>query len=252
MSSLSLFVAVFFSLTAGESPGSPALDPRLSVHTLVREDIFAGLLDDDADRLATGEKKIEMLLQQRPAEKPALLVWKAGVLLYRAVRALEARQPAEFEEKYRRAIDLLAEAKKLGPNDLGVTAATAGIYSMMADRLPEKYRAAAWSTAYESYQLLWKKQAPFVQQLPTHLRGEMLAGLAQSAQRTGRTKELDEYLGKIQAVLPDTPYARVARQWKDDRNAASRVRMTCLTCHAPGRLAARQAALDRKPESKKD
>src|SRR5262249_17160440 len=163
----------------------PLSDRRLSVHTLVREDIFAGIRDGDMTRLANGEKNIEILLEQRPADKAGLLAWKAGAVLYRAVRALESDRKGEFDEKYNQAMDLLSQGKKLGPDDIGVTAATAGIYALMADRLPEKLRGTAWATAYESYQGLWKKQGRTVQNLPLHMRGELLGGLAESAQRTG-------------------------------------------------------------------
>jgi hypothetical protein len=218
----------------------------LSVHTRIREDVFAGILDDDLVRLAQGEKSIEILLERRPAEKPSLLAWKAGAILYRAVRAREANRTAEFEAKYRQALDLLAQAKQLGPDDLGVTAATAGLYAVLADRLPEKVRDAAWSAAYDNYQALWKKQARNIEKLPVHLRGELLGGLALSAQRTGRTQELAQSLDKIRAVLPDTKYARAAQRWKEDPKAARTTPITCLSCHAPGRLAARQAALEGK------
>jgi tetratricopeptide (TPR) repeat protein len=230
----------------GQTPEPPLRDKRLGIHTLVREDIFAGIRDGDMDRLVRGEKSIEFLLAERPKEKAGLLVWKAGTLMFRAVQALEAGRNQEFEKKYAQAIELLSQAKKLAPNDLGVAAATGGMYVLLADRLPEKLRGSAWSTAYQSYQALWKKQGPFIEQLPLHMRGELLAGLAQSAQRTGRDKELAEYLDKILAVAPESAYARVARQWKDDPKAVTDKRLTCLTCHAPGRLAARQAALGDK------
>ena len=83
-----------------------------------------------------------------------------------------------------------------------------------------------------------------------HMRGELLGGLAQSAQRTGRAKEVDEYLDKILAVAPDTSYARVAKRWKEDPAEATNQRITCLTCHAPGRLAARRAALGETNDSR--
>src|SRR5262249_22074458 len=161
-----------------------------------------------------------------------------GATMYRAVLAHENHRSDEFREKYRKALDLIAEAKKLGPNDFGVDAATGGAYVTFADRLPEERRAAAWSQAYECYRRLWKQQAGAVDKLPTHLRGELLGGLAQSAQRTGRTQETDEYVDKILKLLPDTPYEPVARQWKQDPGTAARTSVTCLSCHAPGRLAA--------------
>jgi hypothetical protein len=247
MRHLSLLPAAILCVAAaGQSPSPPLSDTRLSVHTLLREDIFAGILDDDMDRLARGEKNLEILLEKRPAEKPDLLVWKASTVLYRGVRALEANRTAEFDEKYEQAMALLAEAKKLGPRHPGVDAATAGIYAILADRLPENLRGAAWSKAYDSYRVLWKAQAGIVDKLPTHLRGELLGGLALSAQRTGRTQEMAEYLDKIAAVLPDTLYARAANRWKEDPKAAASTRITCLSCHAAGRLAARQAALEGK------
>jgi uncharacterized protein (TIGR03067 family) len=249
----SMLVLIPVSLWAGtQSPELPLGDTRLSVHTLVREDIFAGVLQDDMSRLVRGEKSIEILLKQRPAEKANLLVWKAGAVLYRGVRALEAHRTGEFEEKYTQAMDLLSQAKKLGPRDLGVDAATAGFYALMADRLPENLRGPAWSKAYDSYQALWKIQARSVLRLPAHMRGELLGGLAESAQRTGHAKELAEYLDQILKVAPDTAYARTAKKWKEDPTAASRTRLTCLSCHAPGRLAARKAALDRVSDAKED
>jgi hypothetical protein len=241
---LSLILIAAVCLTAGAQPPEPPLsDSRLSVHTLVREDVFAGVLDGDLDRLARGERSIEALLERRPADRPGLLAWKAGATLYRAVRAREAGRDKEFREKYAQAIELLALAGKLGPDDPGVAAATGGKYAVLADRLPDELRGRAWAAAYDAYQALWKAQAQGVEKLPLHLRGELLAGLAQSAQRTGRDRELAEYLDRILAVAPDTAYARAARQWKDNPAAAAGTHMTCLSCHAPGRLAARRAAL---------
>ena len=241
-----LLVAAVCLTTSAQSPEPPLSDTRLSVHTLIREDIFAGIRDGDMKRLEQGEKSIEILLEKRPAQKAGLLAWKAGALLYRAVRAFEANRVQEFEAKYGQAVKLLSQAKKLGPQDIGVAAATAGIYGVLADRLPEKLRSAAWTTAYESYQALWKKQARDVEKLPLHMRGELLGGLAQSAQRTGRTKEYSEYIDKLLAVAPDSAYAKMAKQWRDDPKAAAGSSMTCLTCHSPGRLAARKAALGEK------
>jgi hypothetical protein len=241
-----LLTAVVCLTAAAQSPGPPLNDKRLSVHTLVREDIFAGFLDDDLDRLARGERHIELLLQQRPAERPALLAWKAGALMYRAVKAREGGGTELFDKKYAQAIELLSQAAKLGKGDPGVTAVTAGVYAVLADRLPENLRGAAWSSAYESYQALWKQQGRGVEKLPVHLRGELLGGLAQSAQRTGRTQEVNEYLDRIIAVMPDTAYGREAQRWKQGGSGARGTPLTCLSCHAAGRLDARQAALQRK------
>jgi tetratricopeptide (TPR) repeat protein len=231
---------------SAQEKGPPLSDGRLSVNTLVREDIFAGFLEDDMDRFARGERSIDVLLERRPKDRPVLLTWKGGATLYRAVRAFEDGRLEEYREKHRQALDLFAEARKLGPDDSGVEAATGGSYVVFADRLPKEDRGAAWSRAYDAYQWLWQRQGDVVKDLPTHLRGELLAGLAQSAQRTGRSREAEEYVEKVLELLPDTPYEPIARRWKEEPEAAGRTSIACHTCHAPGRLAASRAALEKE------
>ncbi len=243
-----LFVAFVTVVAMAQTPQAPPplSDNRLSVNTLLREDIFAGFLTDDMTRFARGEKNLETLLVQRPDAKSTLLAWKAGVAYYRAVRAYENNQRDEFEKTYRQTLDLLTQARQANPQDGGVYAITGGVNVVFADRLPKEYRAAAWSQAYEAYQFLWKFQGGGVDKLPVHLRGELLGGLAMSAQRTGHTQELNEYLDKILAVLGGTPYEPVAKLWKKSPEAAAKGSITCLTCHDAGRLAARQTALSQQ------
>src|SRR5262249_35157728 len=151
-----------------------------------------GFMDDDMERFARGEKNIELLVKRRPNEKPVLLAWKAGATLYRAVRAIEEDRTDQFRAHYQDALALFSEARKLGPTDFGVAAATGGTFVVFADRLPPEYRGKAWAQAYNCYQELWKQQSRIVEKLPTHLRGELLGGLAQSAQRTGRKQQTAE------------------------------------------------------------
>lgn len=239
-------VALFVTVAMAQSPEPPLSDSRLTIHTLVREDIFAGFLTGDMERLARGERSIQTLLEKRPAAKAELLAWQAGAMLYRAVRAYEDNKSDEFQRHYKQALDLFAQANQISPKNGGVAAVTGGSYVTFGDRLPEEYRGAAWSQAYDSYQELWKQQGAMVDKLPVHLRGELLGGLAQSALRTGRVEEAAQYLDKIIAVLGDTPYEPIARKWKADPKSASDSSITCMTCHDQGRLNARLAALDKK------
>ena len=238
-------LVAFVTVVMAQSPEPPLSDSRLSIHTLVREDLFAGYLSDDLDRLSRGEKNVQLLLEKRPADKPSLLAWEGSATLYRAIRAYEGNRSDEFQQKYRRALDLFSQARQLDPQDGGVAAVTGGSYVLFADRLPKEDRAAAWSQAYDAYQLLWKQQSPAIDRLPVHLRGELLGGLAQSAQRIGHTDEMNLYLDKILTLLRDTPYEPVAKKWKADPTAAANTSITCMTCNEPGRLAARLATLNK-------
>ena len=241
-----IILAALVSAALAQSPEPPVKDSRLSIHTLLREDIFAGFLADDMDRFSRGEKNVQLLLEQRPQQKAELLAWKGGAALYRAVRAFENNEAEAYQRYYQSALESFSEARRLGPENGGVAAVMGGSYVLFADRLPMQHRAAAWSLTYDAYTLLWKQQGPFAERLPPHLKGEMLGGLAQSAQRTGHTEEMALALDKILAVLRDTPYESIAKKWKANPDAAAKTSLTCLTCHDAGRLAARIAEVNKQ------
>jgi tetratricopeptide (TPR) repeat protein len=229
-----------------QSPDPPLDNNLLTVHTLVREDIFAGWRSKNMERFERGEKNIELLLEQRPNSRADLRAWKGGAKLFRAVLAREAGDNDQFQKLYDEAAALFSEARTLAPKNPGVAAIVGGSYLTFGDRLPEELRADAWQKAYDNYQILWSQQGKLVDRLPEHIRGELLAGLVQSAQRTGREQEYTEYLDKIIEVLPDTGYSRVALQWKSDPPAAKTGNISCKSCHADGRLEARLATIESK------
>jgi tetratricopeptide (TPR) repeat protein len=224
---IACFMLVTTTVLPAQAPEPPIADTRLTVHTLVREDVFAGFL------------------QSRPADRASLLAWQGSTALTRAALANEAKQTEEFQRQHRRATELFAEAARLGPDNVGVFAITGGSQVMLADRLPSAERASGWEQAYSAYQRLWKMQATGIEKLPLHHKGEVLTGLAQTAQRTGRNDELPAHLERIIALLPDTAYAKRAQQWKDDASSRAQTKLTCQTCHGPGTLSARLAEVSK-------
>jgi tetratricopeptide (TPR) repeat protein len=239
------FAVTISTAIPAQAPEPPIADTRLTVHTLVREDIFAGFLQNDLARLARAEKNLETLLASRPGERPGVLAWQGGAALTRAAMAHEAGQTDQFRQHYRRAQELFAEAMKTGPDNVGVFAITGGSELSLADRLPEAERKAGWELSYTAYQQLWKMQAQMIDKLPLHHKGEVLSGLAQTAQRTGRSDEAAAQLDRILTLMPDTPYAARARVWKDDPAARAKTKLACQTCHGPGTLVARLAEVSK-------
>ena len=86
-------------------------------------------------------------------------------------------------------------------------------------------------------------QAGIVDRLPVHLRGEVLAGLAQSAQRTGHAEESAQLVDKMVALMANTPYESMAKKWKANPQVAANTSLMCMNCHDAGRLSARSAYL---------
>lgn len=238
-------VVVIVVAVAAQSPEPPLADTRLTVHTLVREDIFAGFMANDMARFARGERSIARLLEQRPDQRANLLAWNATAALHRAVLAHESGNTEEFERYWRLARESFAEAAKLPSGNDGVAAITGGSLSVFADRLPQEHRAAAWGQAYDAYSRLWKQQGAVIDKLPAHHRGEVLGGLTQAAQRTGRHHEAAQHLDRMLAAVQGTPYEATAKQWKADPASAPNTKLTCKNCHNPGRLSATLAELNK-------
>lgn len=238
-----LLMLVLVTAAAAQSPDPPLSDTRLTVHTLLREDLFAGFLQNDMTRFERGERNIDALLESRPGQRANLLAWKGAGALYRAVLAHESGNTADFQRHFQQVRENFAEASRGESGNDGVFAIIGGSLSVFADRLPQDVRAGAWSQAYDAYSLLWKFQGPAVDKLPVHFRGELLAGLAQAAQRTGRTEETAQYLDRLLTSLAGTPYEAEAKRWKADPSVAATSKITCKNCHNPGRLSAQLRTL---------
>lgn len=243
---LALAIVVLAAVsTAAQSPEPPLSDSRLTVHTLLREDAFAGFLSSDMARFERAERNAKALLEQRPGERGNLQAWQGGMRLYRAVLAHEAGRSEEFQRLYAEARGFFAEAGRAQSGNDAVPAVVGGSLVLFADRLPVEQRAAAWSQAYDAFTMLWKAQSPAIDKIPVHFRGELLAGLAQSAQRTGKIDESAQWVDKMLTLLPNTPYEATARKWKEQPESAATSTVACKSCHEPGRLAPTISRLSR-------
>jgi hypothetical protein len=60
------FVVAISSAIPAQSPEPPLADTRLTVHTLVREDIFAGFLQNDLSRTGARRKEPRDTLRSPP------------------------------------------------------------------------------------------------------------------------------------------------------------------------------------------
>jgi hypothetical protein len=234
---------------AAQTPATVTFDPDIPFSTIIREDLFAGFLngrDLNGERFRRGEANLEILLAERPQDRPGLLAWKGGIALKRATDAIQAGRKDEFQREYRKATELYSEAAKLAPGSVDVMAVTGAGLAIFADGLPEPYRQQAWGASYKAYRGVWQAQSGYLEKLPLHFQGELLAGVAQSAQRTGRATESAQFLKKILETMPGTPYAMNAKKWIDAPGEAGKTKLVCETCHDTGRLEERRPALAKR------
>jgi len=218
----------------------------IAVSTWVREDIFAGFMGGDMERFGQGMKKLDTILAANPRAADAL-AWKGGGELFLAVKAHEEGKTGEFDAAHSKALGTFEEAGKAGEGTRAmgaVHAISGGSWAVFADRMPEKHRREAWGKVRAHYTTLKALQSDVFEKLPLHMRGEVLAGLAQASQRLGE----EDFKVKLQEVidkLSGSPYATRARRWQENPESAARSSITCQTCHAAGRLDAVMSASKR-------
>jgi hypothetical protein len=214
---------------------------NLRVSTWVREDIFAGFLENDMARHAIGVKKLEAILAANPKAADAI-AWQGGSELLYAVRAHDAGDAERFNAHFARAAShftrAAALAKEIPAYEQGVLAITGGSWAVFADRVPLAHRTAAWQRVRENYSALRAAQQPTWAKLPVHFRGEIDAGLAQAAQRLGEAELAAKLTAELASALPGTPYAVFAKRWLDKPETMAKSKLTCSTCHDAGRLQA--------------
>jgi hypothetical protein len=216
---------------------------KMTIHTWVREDIFAGWMAYDGARLENGLRKVERYLQDRPNDANAL-AWKYLALTY---RMREARKKGD-DEAYRRH---LAEAKDVHKQALGKETKDAGPYIIIGGSLvfgalfvPDQDKEWMYRDGRELLRKVPVLQAQYFDTLPAHMRGELWSLLAFASDRLGDKQERDKYITEMMTKLAGTPYEGRAKRWQNQASLTSEVDNMCITCHEQGRLAAVQAKLN--------
>jgi hypothetical protein len=233
---VALLAAGFITVAAQQA--RPANVP---IHTWVREDIFGGFVDDDFERFAQGETKVLEYLAETPG-RPEAMAWMAGGKLYRAGRAFREGKAADGDALVREAMEMMDDAVAKGPENVGVHAVLGGSIVQLANKLPEKYYAPLMQRGRTHFTKLYSVQSPALAQLPLHIKGELLAGLAETEFRAGDRTRATEVLNQIVKEMPDTAYAKSAAAWLAAPDKVTRdTKIACQSCHEPGRLAAWQA-----------
>lgn len=219
---------------------------KLPVHTQVREDIFAGWMVKDLDRFNQGVKRVDEILAANPNDAGAM-AWKGGALLFQSVLAYEGGDMGRFRRIYRESKEWFDRAYKTNASDGGVLAVTGGSYIVFADRLPPEFQKEGNEMARKMFTELEEQQRAGLDKFPVHFRGEVWSALAQSEQRLGNWAASKVHLERIVAKMDGTPYKTRAAAWLEKPESAGKTSLTCLTCHDPGRLQNRLAAMQKPP-----
>ena len=205
-------------------------------YTWVREDTFGGFIDDDMTRFERGVVKAQEYLAEDASNVDAAN-WVAATKVYRAVRAFDKGDAASGDRFMQEALTAMDDAVVQAPRNFGIRATSGGTLAYFAMRLPERHSKVALEKARDHFTALYAVQSPALPQLPLHMKGELLAGLAETEFRLGQKDKATTWLNKIVTDMPDTAYAQKAAQWLSAPEKVDRTsRLVCQSCHEPGRL----------------
>jgi hypothetical protein len=217
-------------------------DSKLTVHTLVREDIFAGLLAGDMETHDRGMAKLKELRKTRPAELATIDSWESLGLSLHAANAWKAGKKEEARKLFDQAWELQTKALAAEPKDVGVNAVVGGAGILVGDRLPTEMKDRLWKRSFETYSTLYKLQERQLLKMPVHHRGEVMTGMLVAAQRSGEQAAFDKYFPIALESLKGTAYASLMEKWNSDPSLREKTNIACKTCHDAGKLANMRAA----------
>jgi hypothetical protein len=230
------FVIAAASVAGAGAPEKEARPKNVRFYTWVREDTFAGWMNNDLARHARGMKKTQEWLDDNPGS-PEAINWLGAGKMFDAVRAFEAGDPVKGDALFQESAALLEKGQALAPTHPGILATTAGTLMNFAGKLPDRHSRQAVEKAREPYATLYKLQESMLDKFPLHLKGEVLAGVAETEFRVGDRERGIAFLNRIVTGMPGTPYARTAETWLKAPEAVTKEsRLVCQSCHEPGRL----------------
>jgi hypothetical protein len=235
---LSLLVAVSF-LTAADELVKP---DKLTIHTWVREDMFAGWISNDSAILARGVQKLDRFLADHPNDYNANS-WKFLAASFGMIQARNKGDDAAYSRELAISKDLRAKIFMGDQRDPGPYIIVGSSLVRTACFAPEKDRGWMMRDGRDMLVKVIELQGEVFEKLPPHFRGEIWAQLAFANDRLGETAARDRALENMLTRLGGTPYESRARAWQKPGAIAKEKDYACMSCHDPGRLAPTLARL---------
>lgn len=195
----------------------------------VRNDFFAGF-SGNAAALEKGMKICEDALIADPHNAEAL-VWHGSGLFYESGQAFQKGDMQKGGELWARGLKEMDDAVAMAPDQLGVIIARGAVLLTASRFVPDPDMARPLiEKGVGDFEKAYRIQAPGLDKLGTHPRGELMLGLADGYNRLGNQENAQEWFEKIQKAMPGTPYAKSASAWLETKSLAP-AQAGCLGCH---------------------
>ncbi len=227
-------------LLSAESLAKP---DKLSIHTWVREDIFAGWMAKDAEGLARGEQKVDYFLASNPTHSSAL-AWKFATVYYHLREAHAKGNQTEYKKRIAEGKELREKAIAANPKDVAVYIIVGGMMVMGAYYAAPEDKEWMYRDGRDLLRKVQPMQGAAFDTLPAHMRGEMWSMLAYASDRLGDKEDRAATVNLMLTKLQGSPYEARAKRWQALPALSSEIDNMCISCHEPGRLKNVQSRLN--------
>jgi hypothetical protein len=241
-----IFLLALLILPAADDLVKP---DKISIHTWVREDLFAGWMANDSAPFERGVRKLDRFLQDHPEDANAL-AWKYLETMHRMRRAHAANDNAAYQRHLAAGAELAAQSlARARGNNSGPYIIVGSVMITAAYAAPEDQRAAMYREGREILRKVPVIQGASFDKLPAHMRGELWSLMTVASDLLGDKGDRDQLIQDMIAKLPGSVYESRAVRWQKLPDLSSQRQYMCLSCHEPGRLNAVVARLN-GPEKK--
>jgi hypothetical protein len=200
---------------------------------LVRDDFFAGLLEDDQAALDRAMKLCEDTLRRDPRHAEAM-VWHGGGLILRAGAAFRAGQRERGMGLWSEGLSEMDRAVALAPDEVGTRIPRGATLLAVSPFVPEPERTRLLDKGLGDYERVLQLQKDHFARLPRHARTQLLFGLADGWNRRGDQERARGYFERVRQVAAGTPYGDRADAFLAGKTEPAPV--ACGGCHAADRI----------------
>jgi tetratricopeptide (TPR) repeat protein len=215
--------------TTAAPAAAPAADKEERFDLIVRDDFFAGLLQQDAAALDRGMKICEETLARDPDHSEAM-VWHGGGLIMKAGNAFRTGDRATGGKLWTQGLAEMDRAVEIAPESIGTRIPRGAVLLAVAGFAPEPHRTSLLDKGIGDYEKVLALQKDEFDSLNKHARSQLLYGLADGWHRRGDTAKARGYYERLAVAAGDSPYGERARAYLAGDTKPRK--MACGGCHA--------------------
>jgi hypothetical protein len=195
----------------------------------IRNDFFAGFTGDQA-ALERAMRVSGEAIALDPNGSAEALAWHGGGLLVLAGQKFQQGDFAAGGELWGKASAEMEKAGVLEPDNPAVLVPRASVWFAASRTAPPQMSKPILTKAIADYEHVYELQKTYFDTLSTHMRGELLFGLADGNARNGNDAKARIYFAKLAEIGPATGHLEQAKLYlRGEKYTVGSV--SCHGCH---------------------